>query len=165
MYGSRCMFRHEHRNYKQLHRHYYTPHLYVFETLFSNSKNLITLVDEFEPYTEKLSVFREIHSLYDAENASEAQEASEGELSEIEMSQEGIKNGGIERSCRSSQNNGSFLNTTQDSVGDEIPHKFPLIRFASPAINIMEGSDVVNGGDSDFEEMDVSPESLGLDFV
>jgi len=122
-------------------------------------------VDEFEPTTEKLSVFREIHAQYDAERAAEAQEASESELSEIEMSQDDIKNGAIEKSCRSSQNNGSFLNTTLDSVGDETTQKFALNCFASPARNILDGSDVECGAHSDFEEIDVSPESLGLDFV
>jgi len=37
MYGTRCMFRHEHRNIKQLHRHYYTPQIYVLETLFNKA--------------------------------------------------------------------------------------------------------------------------------
>jgi len=75
-------------------------------------------VDDFEPTTERLSAFREIHAQYDADRAAEAQDGSEGELSEIEMCQDS-KNGAIEKSYRSSQNNGSFLNTTLDSVGDE----------------------------------------------
>lgn len=67
MYGSKCMFRHEHRNFNQLHRHYYTPQLYVMETLFSSSSNKTRFIDQFEPRAETLSVFAQIHAEYDAE--------------------------------------------------------------------------------------------------
>ena len=73
MYGNRCMFRHEHRNFRQLHRHYYTPQLYVLETLYTNtsSQEKSKFLDTYEPTTSRLSIFRDIHAQYDAENGSE----------------------------------------------------------------------------------------------
>ena len=93
MYGTRCMFRHEHRSYKQLHRHYYTPQLYALETLFFTSQNKGAFLKLYRPNTKTLPVFANIHALFDNERAEEdgtAGEASESELSDIEMSPEMI---------------------------------------------------------------------------
>ena len=35
LYGERCMFRHEHRQMRQIFRHFYVPHLIVLEQLYS----------------------------------------------------------------------------------------------------------------------------------
>ena len=126
MYGTRCMFRHEHRNIKQLHRHYYTPQIYVLETLFKKAQCKKTFVEQYEPTTTTLSVFADIHAEYDAKVVAEAQaqqEASESELSEIEMSPEMIKAASygsfIEKSAENDSNSRSFLNTTLDSENVE----------------------------------------------
>ena len=34
MYGPRCIYNHEHRRIERLHKHYYTPQVYVLESLF-----------------------------------------------------------------------------------------------------------------------------------
>ena len=126
MYGTRCMFRHEHRNYKQLHRHYYTPQIYVLETLFHSAQSKTAFVEQYEPTTSSLSVFASIHAEYDERVAAEAQaqqEASESELSEIEMSPEMIKAASfssfMDKSAETDSNSRSFLNTTQDSANEE----------------------------------------------
>ena len=126
MYGTRCMFRHEHRNYKQLHRHYYTPQMYVLETLFHSAQSKTAFVEQYEPTTSSLSVFASIHAEYDERVAAEAQaqqEASESELSEIEMSPEMIKAASfssfMDKSAETDSNSRSFLNTTQDSANEE----------------------------------------------
>ena len=89
MYGTRCMFRHEHRSYKQLHRHYYTPQLYALETLFFTSTNKAAFLKLYRPNTRTLPVFEKIHSMFDSER-DEEDETSESELSDIEMSPEMI---------------------------------------------------------------------------
>ena len=126
MYGTRCMFRHEHRNYKQLHRHYYTPQIYVLETLFHSAQSKTAFVEQYEPTTSSLSVFASIHAEYDERVAAEAQaqqEASESELSEIEMSPEMIKAASfssfMDKSAETDSNSRSFLTTTQDSANEE----------------------------------------------
>ena len=91
MYGTRCMFRHEHRSYKQLHRHYYTPQLYALETLFFTSTNKAAFLKLYRPNVRKLPVFEKIHSMFDSEK-DEEDETSESELSDIEMSPEMIQN-------------------------------------------------------------------------
>ena len=60
------MFRHEHRSYKQLHRHYYTPHLYVLETLYAQASDKAAFLEKFEPGTKsRLAAFAKIHEEYD----------------------------------------------------------------------------------------------------
>ena len=41
------MFRHEHRAYFQLHRHYYTPHMYVLESLYTSSSDKTHFLENF----------------------------------------------------------------------------------------------------------------------
>lgn len=62
MYGSRCMFRHEHRNYNQIMRHYYGVQIYTLESLYETSKDQTNFVNTFETDVRKLSVFDEIHA-------------------------------------------------------------------------------------------------------
>jgi len=62
MYGSRCMFRHEHRHYNQIMRHYYAANLYTLESLFSNAKDQASFVNNFETDVRKLPVFDAIHA-------------------------------------------------------------------------------------------------------
>jgi hypothetical protein len=179
MYGTRCMFRHEHRNIKQLHRHYYTPQIYVFETLFRSASSKAAFVCKYEPVTTTLSVFSKIHDEYDEQVAAEAQaqqETSDSEISDIEMSPEMIKAASygsliMEKvQAEGDSISRSFLNTTQDSTNEDSPQKFPLsllggaARFSVEQTDSQECSDE-GEDDLESEDLDVSPRSLGLDFV
>jgi hypothetical protein len=165
LYGNRCMFRHEHRNYKQLHRHFYTPQIFVYETLWKSAKSQTGFIANYKPATTTLSVFKQIHAAWDAENAPETPEVSDSELSEIEHCQDAVKTASVEDKSFNEQNSGSFLNTTSESVEDQIPHKFALNCFGSPARIALEVSDEESCGEAEEEDIDVSLASLGLDFV
>ena len=69
-FGLECMFRHEHRAMFQLHRHYYTPHLYVLESLFKSSRDQARFLEEYESAPATLPVFKEIHAQFEASEAS-----------------------------------------------------------------------------------------------
>ena len=56
-FGEKCMFRHEHRYMVQLHRHYYTPHLYVYESLYASSMDKTRFISGYETRIAKLPVF------------------------------------------------------------------------------------------------------------
>jgi len=56
-YGSSCMFRHEHRAYFQLHRHFYTPHMYAYESLYSMSSDKTTFLEEYASAPCRLPLF------------------------------------------------------------------------------------------------------------
>ena len=172
MYGERCMFRHEHRNFKQVHRHYYTPHLYILETFFASAVCKRRFLETHEPTTSRLPVFREIHAFYDARKATQlalTQESSEGELSDIEMSAEVIKSAAFacigEKFGENEQISASFLNTSQDSASDDSQIKFALKVAHSPATIAINADGDDQGSDSDEEMAELSPRSLGLDFV
>jgi hypothetical protein len=62
MYGARCLYRHEHRPYATIFRHYYVPHLYVLERLFANSRQQDDFLETYASEVPRLSVFREITS-------------------------------------------------------------------------------------------------------
>ena len=74
LYGSRCNFRHEHKRYDQILRHYYTPKLYTLESLFHYSKDQAAFVETFESGLKRLDVFKDIHT----------QEASDEESTSLE---------------------------------------------------------------------------------
>ena len=76
-FGEKCMFRHEHRAMFQLHRHYYTPHLYALESFFSCSKDQTRFLEEYESVPETLPIFKEIHAQF---------EPSEDDSSEVTAS-------------------------------------------------------------------------------
>jgi len=91
MYGSECIFRHEYRTLKNLHRHYYTPQLYKLETLNQNALRKGGLLRKYEPTTRRLRAFERIWNAEDAGKGNERLEDLsdlEAELSEIEMSPE-----------------------------------------------------------------------------
>ena len=64
-FGTECMFRHEHRAMFQLHRHYYTPHMYALESLFSCSKDQARFLETYESAPTTLPVFKEIHAQFE----------------------------------------------------------------------------------------------------
>jgi len=177
MYGTRCMFRHEHRTYKQLHRHYYTPQMYKLELLFDNAvSQKQSLTQAYESSAKSLSCFAQIHTEYDAEQAqlaaSQEPMTLDSDLPETEMSPEMAKSnsyGGNSTQCKSEKsdsNNGSNLNTTVDSGIDEFSLKLTMHNFCnSPARITPESSDNEMGDESDCGDLEVSPLSLGLDFV
>ena len=61
-YGSRCMFRHEHRHYNQIMRHYYIAKLYTQESLFMYSKDRAEFVNSYNSGLRKLPIFESIHA-------------------------------------------------------------------------------------------------------
>ena len=171
-YGVGCMFRHEHRSWKQLHRHYYMPHMFKYERSYASAASKSNFMKTFVPEPERLPVFAQIHAQYDAERAAERQQMqaeSDSELSEIEMSPEMMRNndysGEIEKSACGDSNQTSFLNTTVDSSIEESLPKIALNQCYSPARIHSDESSSEMCGDSDSEELDVCPRSLGLDFV
>ena len=168
MYGTTCMFRHEHRSFKQLHRHYYTPNLNIFEMLFTTAPSKRVFLKAYKPSTARLEVFANIHDMYDAEHAEE-QEATESELSEIEVVSEAA---GLDlelcegKSPLGDSNATSFLNTTGDSGIEDFPQsKFAPNCFYSPCSLPLDSSDSEKNDESDQEDLDLSPQSFGLDFV
>lgn len=64
-YGYKCVFRHEKRKMVQIHRHHYTPHFYVFESLYAISKDKAHFIESYERDTNRLAVFSDIHAEYD----------------------------------------------------------------------------------------------------
>ena len=64
MHGETCMFRHEHRTMKQVHRRYYSPHLCVFEHLIStctaSDEKKLAFLTMYIPETVRLPIFKEI---------------------------------------------------------------------------------------------------------
>lgn len=65
--------------------------MYVLETLFQSALCKRSFLKAYKPVTKRLSVFAQIEAEYEASKANNAQsssEASESELSEIEMSPE-----------------------------------------------------------------------------
>ena len=76
-FGSECMFRHEHRAIFQLHRHYYTPHMYALESLFTSSMDQARFIEEYESAPAALPVFKEIHAQFEADEASAEVSASD----------------------------------------------------------------------------------------
>ena len=60
MYGDICLFRHEHRSFVQLHRHYYTSQLYTLESLIESAKSPAELMEAYQPVTKRLPLFCDI---------------------------------------------------------------------------------------------------------
>ena len=83
MYGVRCIYNHEHRGMKQLHRHYYTPQMFILETLFEKSLSKQQFIAQYKPTTSTLPVFAKIHDELD--DTADASTDSADELSEIDM--------------------------------------------------------------------------------
>lgn len=169
MYGAKCLFRHEHRSLSQLHRHYYTPQIFVLETLYQSATCKSTFVDQYQSATARLSVFERIYEEADDEEVEATHETSESELSEIEMSTEMHKAAScsslIENSCKKEQISRSSLNSTQDSTIEQSPHKFALKAHSDTARLTDESADLAECASQDSDDLDVSLRSLGLDFV
>lgn len=81
------MFRHEHRYFKQLHRHFYTPQLFVLESLYSQSGNKRRFIETYKPVTRRLQVFNDVQAVYEAEQAHLSEPVGEDLLSEADMSE------------------------------------------------------------------------------
>ena len=82
MYGQQCLFRHEHRSFVQLHRHYYTSQLYTLESLHSSVKNQAEFMETYEPVTKRLPLFCEVTADY---SESDDEISSEQEFEAFEM--------------------------------------------------------------------------------
>ena len=82
LYGSRCSHKHELRKFEKINRHYYTPRLYVLESLYETTTlSKEEFLSQHDPKTSILPVFANIHS--ESDNEQEAS-TSEEELSMIE---------------------------------------------------------------------------------
>ena len=66
MYGERCIFRHEFKAMKKIHRHHYQPNLKAFEAIFAGANyNRDVFMEPFSPAVSKrLEIFRAIHEEY-----------------------------------------------------------------------------------------------------
>ena len=173
-FGTECMFRHEHRAIIQLHRHYYTPHLYVLETLFVSSPDKTKFLKKYEANIAKLPVFKQIHSQFDPADEDSTDEASESDtsvgeiitksemlmLSETAVHCEDL----IEKSPKLAfSRSGSSLNTTHDeSANEESPCKLERSIRLSYSRTLDSSDEEIGQEDG---ELDVSLSSIGLDFV
>lgn len=168
------MFRHEHRTFKQLHRHYYTPQLYKFETLYATAPDKKAFLEAYSSTTERLPVFQNIHEQYNNklaekewgllqqssdESANSEGEASDNEYPELSQIYSMVKQ--IKESKRSINKSGSELNTTVDS--DEVANKFSAPFACNSPAKLHSASEMDSASDS--EDIPMSPRSLGLDFV
>lgn len=128
------MFRHEHRQFRQIHRHYYVAKLYAKESLFAYAKDQNDFINHHESGVRKLSVFENIHAEgsdeEDEQTTSEVASYDEdSELSFIEMEEDIVAFCDPEAKSPSSFiEESSALNTTvgstqESSVSDEITHK------------------------------------------
>jgi len=67
-FGDNCLFRHEHRPFFKLHRRYYGLHLSKLEALYDNvrsEKAKTEFIDDYEPDTNCLKAFADIHALFE----------------------------------------------------------------------------------------------------
>ena len=90
--------------------------MYILETLFEKSQSKQRFISNYKPTTSTLPVFAKIHDELD-EEATSLQEASDLELSEIEMSPEMLKATSDTYACAKlrKQGSSSFLNSTFES--------------------------------------------------
>ena len=103
------------REFKLLHKHYYTPRLYVLESLFETTTlSEEAFLSQYDPKTSTLPVFANIHS--ESDNEQEAS-TSEEELSVIDKSSDVIINE-INNNQRSSSR--TLSNSFLDSSASEI---------------------------------------------
>lgn len=183
-FGSKCMFRHEHRYIVQLHRHYYTPHLYVYESLFASSMDQARFIRNYQTKIARLPVFEQIHAQFDPsdDEGNSTDEATESDAPEfcefmskseeeyifkLRSEETGDSVGSASPIAKSRDNSlsrsGSSLNTTHDeSTNEESLCKLERsIRLSQQ--KTLDSSDEEIGQES--ENLDVSLSSIGLDFV
>ena len=87
MNGDRCNFRHEHRDFKGLARHYYTTKLYTLESLFSNSKDQEKFVNDFETDASRLPFLKAIRvECSEDEEESTASDCSSSDFQDSSLS-------------------------------------------------------------------------------
>lgn len=181
--GSKCIFRHEHRTMQQLHRHYYTSHIYTYESLYESRPSeqaKRTFAEEFVPATTRLPIFDEIHlhGIYEKYNREFEGMASfsDNELpdfveeAQIVEKEQNYSEVNEKQTCSTSS---SFLNTTQEDSSDEagvFPRMVKLACFA-PTLSKLLDSDVVAVYDTTKEEdceenqQAISLSSAGIDFI
>jgi len=74
MFGKDCLFRHEKKNFTQLHRHHFTPQLYMLESLFSLTPDSDVFFEAYQPACSRLAVFAEATSAYQDETVVQGHE-------------------------------------------------------------------------------------------
>ena len=122
------MFRHEHRSFKQLHRHFYTPQIFKYETLYASAPDKRAFIEAYTPETQRLPIFQSIHDDHSKKLAekewgllqmsSDESAASDSDLSDTEYPELGqifhlAKK--MDGSPKSVNKSGTSLNTTVDS--------------------------------------------------
>ena len=160
MYGEHCLFRHEHRSFAQLHRHYYTSQLYALESLYTCSKDADEFIEDYEPATTRLPLFCAItaESAQLAESESEKSSEHPPESfyvfcgAETATDEQSKKLGDYSSSSTVSSGASSCLNTTQDDDSN------------SSSDEKLGRSDL-NGNSSETDFENVLVRWLGLNFV
>ena len=69
-HGTDCMFRHEHRTFRRMHRHHYTPQLFTLETLYETIADKKVFEETYTPATQRLPVFAHFHAIPDKKKCS-----------------------------------------------------------------------------------------------
>ena len=170
MYGPRCIFRHEHRRHVNIHRHYYTPQVYIREMLFDKAHDQAAFVESFESQTEyRLQVFQEIHDEYDGVQFG-FDAKSENETSEIDFSADQIcaesKACSLIKQGSNDNNSGNSLNTTIDSgSAEERPKAEAFGKNLQVLLMSSDSSAGESSNESDDDEFELTPLSCGIDFV
>ena len=59
VWGEKCLFKHDNRQMHQIHRHHFTPRMFLLESLHRGNTSL---VPDYEPSTKRLSVFSSVHA-------------------------------------------------------------------------------------------------------
>ena len=126
------MFRHEHRHFNQIARHFYVAKLYTVESLYQNSKDKGEFVNFYETGVSKLPIFKAIHT----EDVDEDEESSildansyaeDDFLSFIEMEEDiiafcdpDIKSPTV---CRDNSSLNTTIESSQDSTSRDVANK------------------------------------------
>ena len=105
MFGEECKWRHEHRNFGQIARHYYTTKVYTLESLYSYHKDQSDFLDRYESDASRLSVFKTIH----------AEDSDEDSTSSDDISDNDSKLAKVSHS-----DDDCLLNTTVGSLQEEL---------------------------------------------
>merc|ERR1711981_160574 len=139
-YGSRCMFRHEHRHFSQIARHFYVAKLYTHESLYQYSQDQSEFINSHETGVRKLPIFQAIHAIGSEEEEdstiSETTSIAEDDsLSFIEMEEDIIAFCDPDIKSPTACEDNSSLNTSigssQESSSAEVANKLESDSMAS----------------------------------
>ena len=110
MYGSRCVYLHETRDFDQIHRHYYVTKLYALESQYKHTGFMSEFDNTYESDSGRLPIFKDIHTLG-------CQEYEDNLFSFNEVEEDVNAFCDPEIKSQASDDEESALNTTADSLG------------------------------------------------